>query len=103
MNPLPVLNVRARLNRDDVHEPNAQIIPNYPIHTDLLIRTGVVGKNNADGLFPPLAFEQNGVSPEQLQFVHFSLRQSDHRVIVIDGFLDEEPVRTVLLAENRGR
>lgn len=64
VNPLSILYVGTRLDRDDVGEVDAQIIADNPIHTDPLVWAVLVGEYNTDRLLFALAFEQDRVTTE---------------------------------------
>jgi hypothetical protein len=64
MNALSVLDIRARLNGDDVRKTNAQVVSDNAIHTNFLIGAAFIRKDDADSLFATLSFQQNSITSE---------------------------------------
>ena len=80
--------------------PDTEVVPDHPVHADLLIRDGLVGEDDAGRLLALLALEQDGVATEQLQLVHLLLRQSHNGVVIVDGLLDDEAVGALLALQD---
>ena len=78
VDPLAVLDVRTFRDRDDVAETNSEVVSDDAVHPDLLAGDGVVAEDDADGLLPLLALQQDRVASEQAEFVHLGLRQSNN-------------------------
>jgi len=52
---LSVLNIRARVNGNNVTESNPKVTPDDLVHPYLGLLTGIIGKGNTDGILPLLA------------------------------------------------
>lgn len=70
---LPVLNGRARRDGHHIGQTYAQVVAYHAVHADLLIGTVIVWEHNADCLLATLALQENCVSAEKLQLLHFCL------------------------------
>lgn len=101
---LAVLDVGTGLDGDDVGQVDAQVVADDAIHADTLIGHGLVGQDDADRLLLAFALQQHRVSAEQLQLVHFRLRQVHDGVVVAARVLHQQTVRAVLaLQDGRGQ
>ena len=63
----------------------------------------LISKCDAHCLAPPFSFQQDGVSLEHLEFIHFVLGKADHRIFVFLGLLYQEPIWFCLLVHNGRR
>lgn len=99
---LAVLDIGTGLDRDDVRKADPQVVANDAIHADLLVGACFIRENDADGFLAALSLQQNCVSSEQLQFVHLSLRQTNDRIIIVCGIVDDETVWAVLALQDCG-
>lgn len=75
VNAFAVLHIGARLNRHDIGQADTQVVTDDTVHADLLVGACFVGQDNADRLFASLALQKHCITAEQLQFIHFRLRQ----------------------------
>ena len=100
---LAVLDVRTRLDGDDVADAHAQVGAHHPVHAHLLVGARVVGEHHAHRLLALLALDDDRVGAEQLELVHLRLRESDDRVVVVERLLDDEPIGFALLLEDGRR
>lgn len=108
---------------DDVAEAQAEVVADDAVHADLLVRAGVVGEDDGDGVAALLPLHEHRVPAEQLELVHLRLSRSslalsgprrrreeeegdlgegDDGVVVVDGLVDDEPVG-LLLGVHDGR
>ena len=79
-------------------------ITHHSVHSDLVVCHCVVRQHDADTLLPLLALQQDGVSSEQLEFVHLGHGESHHGVVVIDCILHNQSVGSLLLVQDgRGK
>lgn len=58
---------------DDVAQSDPQVVADYPVHANLLIRAGVVRQNDAHSLPPLLPLHEHCVTTEELQLIHLGL------------------------------
>ena len=73
VDPLAVLDIGAGSYRNDIAQSDSQVVADHSIHANLFIRDRIVGQHNADSLLPLLAFENDSITFEQLELVHFFL------------------------------
>lgn len=98
-----VFNIRTGLNRDNIRKADTQIVANDTIHANFFVGASFVGKNNANGLLATFSLQQHCVSSEQLQFVHFGLRKTHNRIIIVCGIVDDKTVWAILALQNCSR
>mmetsp|Transcript_30444 Transcript_30444/g.64131 ORF Transcript_30444/g.64131 Transcript_30444/m.64131 type:complete len:464 (+) Transcript_30444:1281-2672(+) len=96
---LPVGDVAAVGHGDDVGEADAQVLADDFVHADAGVVARLVGQDDAHGVAPFLALDEDGVAAEEGQLFHFGGGQRDHGVVVVGGVVDEEAVGRPLLAE----
>lgn len=101
VNSFAVFDIGTGLDRDDVRKADTQVVANDTVHADLLAGAGFVRENDANSLLPAFSLQQDCISAEQLQFVHFGLRQTNNRIIVVCGIVDDQTIRTVLALQDR--
>jgi len=59
---------------DNITKTNAQVVANTSIHSNLVVGDRVIWKYKGNSLLAPFAFQQYSVTSEQLQLVHFGLK-----------------------------
>eukprot|EP00965_Chrysotila_dentata_P146995 4852757-Pleurochrysis_carterae.AAC.4 len=74
-----------------------QILAHALVHADLAQVAGVIGQDNANGVLATLALQEDGITTEELQFLHSLHIKRDDRVVIVGGLVDDEPVRVLLL------
>mmetsp|Transcript_10422 Transcript_10422/g.20217 ORF Transcript_10422/g.20217 Transcript_10422/m.20217 type:complete len:217 (-) Transcript_10422:85-735(-) len=94
---LAVRNISTSVNGSEISQSQAKVLPDNLVHSDLPFFEVVVSKDDAECVVTLLSPDQNRVTLEQLELFHLLRRQRDHGVIVIDSFLDNQPVGGLLL------
>lgn len=76
------------MHSDDIAVLHAQIVADHPIHTGAAVVEFIIGQHDEHRVSPLLAFDEHGVAAEELKRLHRVVRQSDDRVVIIDGIGD---------------
>ena len=77
-----------------------EINEKLPVHTNFVGRDGIIWKDDTYGFLSFFALEQNWVSSEKFQFVHFGLRQSHNGVVIISSLIDNQTVWPFFFLQN---
>jgi hypothetical protein len=99
---LAVRDITAAGDCNDISQTNAEVLANDLVHTDVGIVTGFVSQDNADSVATLFSLDQNSVSTEEFQLLHFGRGQANDGVVIVGGIIDNQPVRTALLIARDG-
>mmetsp|Transcript_37429 Transcript_37429/g.76302 ORF Transcript_37429/g.76302 Transcript_37429/m.76302 type:complete len:501 (-) Transcript_37429:109-1611(-) len=100
VDPLPVRHVPAGGDCHDVREADAQVLAHHLVHAHVGVVAALVSEDDADGVAPLLALEEDGVAAEELELLHLGGAEGYDRVVVIGGVVDDEAVGGALLAKD---
>lgn len=71
-----------------VAQANSQVFSDGLVHSDFAVLELGIDKANSNGLFAFLSFDHDGVSLEDVEFVHFGAADLDRGVLIVDGVFD---------------
>ena len=80
-----VFDIRARVDRDDVAVLDTKIVADNTVQPSAAIIEIIVGQHDEHGVLSLLAPNQDCVAAEELKRLHGVVRESDDRVVIIDG------------------
>ena len=102
MNLGSVGNITSRMHLDSISHAHAQVTSDSLVGTDFLVLLLFIfgDERDADSLLSLLSLEQDTVSLEELEFVHFRLGELNSGVVVQSRFFSLELVGRLLLFEN---
>lgn len=73
------------MDGDDVAVLNAEVVAHDTVDAGAAVIQVIIGKDDQNSILALLALHQNCVTPEELESLHGVVRQSDNRVVIIDG------------------
>ena len=85
------------MNGDNVTMLDTQIVANDTVYPCRAVIKVVVCKHNQDCVLALLSLHQDGIATEQLECLHGVVRESDNRVVIVDGVGDAAVVSYCLL------
>lgn len=97
-----VLDVWARMNGDNVTVLDTQVVANDTVYPCRAVIKVVVRKHNQDCVLALLSLNQDGITTEELECLHGVVRESDNRVVIVDGVGDTAIVSCCLQRVARG-
>ena len=64
---------------------DAEVVANNTVDAGAAVIKLIIGKDDEDGILSLLASYQDGITTEELEFLHGSLRESDDAVVIVDS------------------
>mmetsp|Transcript_26025 Transcript_26025/g.29787 ORF Transcript_26025/g.29787 Transcript_26025/m.29787 type:complete len:462 (-) Transcript_26025:596-1981(-) len=73
VNSVTVGDISTRVNTDNISKSDTEIFSDHFVHSDLLVFEIFVGQGDTDSVVSFFTLQNDGISSEDFQFVHFSL------------------------------
>mmetsp|Transcript_8630 Transcript_8630/g.23423 ORF Transcript_8630/g.23423 Transcript_8630/m.23423 type:complete len:239 (-) Transcript_8630:57-773(-) len=100
---LSVLDVWALMDRNDIPQTHAKIVPHHLVQTDPPLLDGIIRKHDAHGILALLALQEHRITPKQLERLHRARVQRHDRVVVVRRIVNQQPVGRLLALQNGRR
>lgn len=85
-----IFDIGAWVNGNHVAMLYAEVVADNSVDAGAAVIKLLVGEDNEDGILALLAANQDGITAEELEFVHGSLGQGNDAVVIVDGIGDPE-------------
>lgn len=80
-----IFDIGASVHGDNVAVLNTEVVAHDTVDAGAPVVQIVIGQDNQDSVLPFLALHQDCITSEELEGLHGVVRQSDNRVVIIDG------------------
>mmetsp|Transcript_17238 Transcript_17238/g.21787 ORF Transcript_17238/g.21787 Transcript_17238/m.21787 type:complete len:460 (-) Transcript_17238:103-1482(-) len=102
MDPLAIGHITAGSDGDHIGQTHPEVLTHHFVHFDRGVVAVVVGEDDADCVLALLAFDEDSVSAEELEFLHFGGGEGDDGIVVVVGVVYDEAVGGAFLAPEDG-
>merc|ERR1719313_3115975 len=89
---LTVWHITAGMDRDDVAKTNTQVLTHDLVQPDFLVVKVLVCQHDTHSVLALLTLQKDVVAAEEIELLHLRLGQGDHRIVIVECFLDDESV-----------
>ena len=88
--PTYIFDIGARVHSDHVAVLDTKVVTHNTVDAGASIIEIVISQDNQHGVLALLALNENGITTEKLESLHGVVRESNHRVIIVNGISHTE-------------